>query len=187
MEDLVTPQQNMTLEQYLELEKEAPIRHEYVGGQLRAMTGATRRHNLIAQNIVFALRQVARGTTCRTYMSEVKVQTPDRVIYYPDVMVTCNPESDDPCVISEPCLLIEVVSHTTEVKDRREKLVAYKTIPTLEAYLIVDQARRRVDRHFRDDQGEWRRTTVIGDAAIPLPCSNGALAMPDIYEGVLDD
>lgn len=186
METLAAPHQPPSLDQYLELERDTQVRHEYVGGQLRAMTGATKRHNLIAGNIFSALRQAARRTACQVYMSDVKVLTPANLVYYPDVMVTCEPESGDPYVVSRPCLIVEVISSTTELKDRREKLAAYRTIPTLKAYLIVDQDRQRVDRHFRDEQGGWLRTTVIGEASIPIPCPERALTMSDIYEGVLD-
>lgn len=186
MESLVATHRPPTFEQYLELERDASVRHEYVGGQLRAMTGATRRHNTIAGNIFSTLRQAAKGTPCRAYMSDVKVLIPENVAYYPDVMVSCASESSDPYVVTEPCLIVEVISSTTESKDRREKLAAYRTIPTLKVYLIVDQDRQRVERHFRDERGGWLHTTAIGEAIIPIPCPEATLAMTDIYEGVPD-
>lgn len=121
----------LSVERYLELERESLIRHEYVGGQLYAMTGTTKRHNLIVGNILVALREAAKGTSCRVYSENVKVRTPEDVVYYPDVMVACEPDTDDLYVEQEPCLLVEVISPTTESTDRREKLIAYRTIPRL--------------------------------------------------------
>jgi Uma2 family endonuclease len=184
MEHPAAPHQPPSLDQYLELERDAQVRHEFVGGQLRAMTGATRRHNTIAGNIFSAFRQAAKGTPWRGYMSDVKVLIPENVAYYPDVMVTCAPESSDPYVVTEPCLIVEVTSSTTQNKDRREKLAAYRTIPALKAYLIVDQDRQCVERHFRHEEGGWLHTTAIGESTIPVPCPDGMLALADIYEGL---
>lgn len=174
----------LSVERYLELEKDSPVRHEFVGGQLYAMTGTTKRHNLIVGNILVALRTAARGTSCPVYSESVKVRTPGDIVYYPDVMVACEPDSVDPYVELEPCLLVEVISPTTESTDRREKLIAYRTIPSLQAYLIVDQDSPRVQLHVRDGHGQWLQADVIGDGAFPVPCPRTELTLDAIYEGL---
>ncbi|MBA2374959.1 MAG: Uma2 family endonuclease [Rubrobacteraceae bacterium] len=176
----------MSVEEYLELERDSEVRHEYVNGVLYAMTGAGRRHNSIANNISSLLWIAARGGPCRVYQSDMKVLTPDGPFYYPDVMVACGDEPEDEYFEDAPCLLVEVVSPKTESKDRLEKLAAYRKIPTLGAYLIVDQKQRRIERHFRDENGKWNRTELTdGEGRLPAPCPPGAeLSLADIYEGL---
>lgn len=174
----------MSVEEYLELERDSEVRHEYVGGELYAMTGASRRHNTIANNISSLLWIAARGGPCRVHQSDMKVLTPGGPFYYPDV-VACGEEPEDEYSEDAPCLIVEVVSPKTEAKDRREKLVAYTKIPTLEAYLIVDQRRKRIEHHFRDGSGEWRKADLIGEGNFSVPCPPGAeLSLADIYEGL---
>jgi Uma2 family endonuclease len=175
----------MSVEEYLEFERDSEVRHEYVGGVTYAMTGASRRHNRIAVNILRKLADAAEGGPCRTFISDMKVLTPDDLFYYPDVVVACGEEPEDEYYEDEPCLIVEVVSPNTESKDRREKLVAYRKIPTLEAYLIVDQKRRHVERYFRDRNGEWNRAELTGEGSLPVPCPPGAeLSLAEIYEGL---
>lgn len=183
MAESVAPHPPLRVEQYLELERDAPVRHEFVGGKLYAMSGDSRRHNRIAGNIYIELRAAASGTACRVYMSDMKVQTADEAFYYPDVMVACEAEPDDPYLEHAPCVVVEVVSPSTEMIDRREKLAAYKRMPSLRAYLIVDQDSPRVERHFRDETGQWLQSDVIGTGAFPVPCVDTELTLLDIYDG----
>ncbi len=185
MAERATPHRPLSIEEYLELERESTVRHEYVAGEIHAMTGATRRHNRVIQNVSGLLWSVARGGPCRVSTETVKVRIRDEAAYYPDVMVACGEEPDDPYVESEPCLLVEVVSPSSEAIDHREKLAAYKSIPTLRAYLIVSQERRWVERHFRGEDGIWRRADLVDEGRIPVPCPPGAqLTLDEVYEGL---
>lgn len=103
------------------------------------------------------------------------IQTHSDHFYYPDVMVACGPESADPLVEDGPCLVVEVASPSTTIIDQREKLVAYKRVPTVEAYLIVEQDRRRVHRFWRDADGVWSDDEVSGHGDVPLPCPRTTL------------
>ena len=167
------------------MEETASVRHEYVGGMVYAMGGATRRHNSIALNIATRLLAAARGGPCRVYMEAVKLRVDD-VIYYPDVMVACGPEDEDPLIENAPCLVVEVASPSTESIDRREKMLAYRSIPTLQAYLIVNQQDKRVERYWRDKDGEWRQGEAVGEGSkVPIPCPGPfELTLPEIYEGL---
>src|SRR5919197_6022526 len=136
----------MSMGDFLRLEGASPPRHEYVAGEVYALSGATRRHNRIAGNIFARLWTAARGGPCRVYMSDVKLHVARDVIYYPDVMVACGPEGNDPLIEHAPCLVVEVISPSTEMIDRREKAMVYKGIASLKAYLIVHQDCRRVER-----------------------------------------
>lgn len=175
----------MTVEEYFEFEERVPTRHEYVDGEIYAMSGVTRRHNAIAGNIYVRLRSAVRGTPCRVHIAEVKLRM-GRVIYYPDVMVACGPEPTDERIEDAPCLVVEVLSPSTEKIDRREKLMVYKRIPELRAYLIVEQEERRVDRYWRDGT-EWRHETIVERGTLPIPCEglDVALTLDEIYEDVV--
>lgn len=175
----------MTVEEYLDFEERSPTRHEYVEGQVFAMSGVTRRHNDIAGNVYIRLRTAARGGRCRVQMSDVKLHA-GRVFYYPDVMAACGPAPTDERLEDAPSLVVEVLSPPTQSTDRREKLMVYKSLPSLAAYLIVDQDQPRADRHWRDANGEWRHDIIVEHGVVPV--SFGALSLTltldEIYEGV---
>lgn len=183
MAKIDTPHRFMSTEEYLELEKDAPVRHEYIDGRLFPRAAVTRRHSLIAGNIVLKLAHVTGKTSYQVYVSAVKVRTPADSVYYPDVMVVREPDGGDEDVVLEPCLIVEVASPGTMTRDGREKLAAYQSIPSLNAYLLVDQDRRRVERYHRDEDGGWLHATLIGDSSVPVPCPETDLLLADIYEG----
>jgi Uma2 family endonuclease len=184
MSDSALRHRTLTAADYLALEADGSVRHEYVAGVMYPRVEVTKRHNRIAGNFARLLTEAADDGPCRVYMSDVKLRAGDDVYYYPDVMVACGPEGDDPVVEDAPCLVVEVASPSTAVIDRREKLVAYKRIPTLEAYVIVEQDDRRVQRHWRDEQGVWWDAEVSGRGQVPLPCPETTLTLNDIYAGV---
>jgi Uma2 family endonuclease len=182
MADPVPHDRPLSVEEYLAFELSSPARHEFVDGYVYAMSGPSRRHSRIAMNVGARLWAAARGGPCRVHQAEIKLRI-GRNFYYPDGMVACGPEPDDPYVEDAPCLAVEVTSPSTARTDRREKVTAYTTLPSLGAYLVVDQDRRLVDRHWRDDAG-WHRETLVGHGAIALPCPALTLTLDEIYEGV---
>jgi Uma2 family endonuclease len=184
MERQAHRQPRLRLEDYLEFEEQSATRHEFVAGQIHALTGASRRHNRISGNIASRLIAAARGTPCRVYVSDVKLKVADDIVYYPDVMVACGPPGEHPLLEAEPCVVVEVLSPGTEQIDRREKLLAYKAIPTLQAYLIIHQDRPRVERAWRDEEGNWWDADVAGEGRVPVLCPEVTLDLGEIYEGV---
>lgn len=180
----IPPLKLLTIEEYFAFEEASSGRHEYVKGEVYAMTGASKRHNQIAGNIFAPLRESAKGSPCQVFIEAVKLRVSAEVIYYPDVMVACSDTDKDALVVREPCVVIEITSRDTARVDRSEKLVAYRSIPSLKAYLIVEQAARRIDRHWRDATGEWQRDELVGDGAIPIPCPETTLTVDEIYEGL---
>jgi len=175
----------MTVEEFLDWEDAQLARHELVAGEAYAMSGATLRHNEISLNVASLLRSSGRAIGCRTYMADVRLRVGDDVVYYPDVVVACGALPADERIVDAPCLVVEVLSPSTRRTDRHEKAAVYETIPSLGAYLIVEQDRRLVERRWRDADGAWRRETLDGDGTIPLPCPPGhALPLDAIYEGV---
>ncbi len=184
MAERLEPHGSLTVDEYLKLEESATVRHEYVGGEIFAMVGAIKRHNTIIGNTFGRLWGAARGDACRVYSESVKLRVSDDVIYYPDVMAACGPEGDDPHVEDDPCLVVEVVSPSTETTDRREKLAAHKRMPGLRAYLIVSQDRRWVECHLRGEDGVWRRGDLVDEGRFSVPCPETDLSLDEIYEGL---
>jgi Uma2 family endonuclease len=174
----------MTVAEFLRFEEGSPARHEYVAGEVHAMSGASARHHRIMANVFTRLFSVARGGPCQAFMVDMLLRAAEDLLYYPDVMVVCGPVDGEDRVVHDPCVVIEVTSPSTAVIDRREKLAAYRRIASLRAYLIVDQSRRRVERHWRDTNGEWWREQVPAAGRVPVPCLDIELTVDEIYDGV---
>lgn len=174
----------ISVDEYLEMEERSEVRHEYVGGMLYAMAGSTDRHNRIAFNTARKLADAGDGGPCRVYISDMRFQIGD-VYYYPDVMVACEPpDTDNPTWRTNPCLVVEVLSDSSNSIDRREKLLAYQGIETVQTYLIVHQDSQRVERHFRNEEGRWARADHVHDGYIPIPCPETRLTLEEIYRGL---
>jgi Uma2 family endonuclease len=174
----------MTVEEYLRFEESSPIKHEYVAGEVYAMSGATARHNRIAGNVFARLLAAAKAGPCDVFVSDMRLEAAGDRYYYPDVMVVCTPVGELDVVTRQPCVVVEVTSPSTARIDRGEKLDAYRQIPTLRAYLIVDHRRQRVERHWRDAAHEWRRDDVVTDGRVPVPCLDVEFTLGEIYERV---
>ena len=171
---------------YLAYEAQSPVRHEYIAGEIFAMTGASIRHNIIALNIATALRTHLRGTPCRALMEGVKLYLKkERSYFYPDVMVTCEPrllELDAQVqVVDSPVLIVEVLSPSTEGIDRREKLRAYRTLPSLKEYAMVSQDECRVELHRRRGDIGWDIITFEPGDTVELASVELQLPIADVY------
>jgi len=175
----------MTVEEYFRFEEGSQVRHEYVSGELYAMSGATLRHNLIVANIGARLIAAAGDGPCLVVMNDMRVQVADDVYYYPDIVVICAPMAQLDIVATEPCVVVEVTSPSTARTDRGEKLTAYRKLPALRAYLIVDHRRRRVERHWRagPDDG-WQREEIVVEGRVPVPCIDTDLTLDEMYRRV---
>jgi Uma2 family endonuclease len=180
-------QGRLSVQDYLVSEVRSPARREYVGGVPYAMAGARNAHNLIATNVLIALGLRLRGTPCQSFNSDTKlrVRLPFEVrFYYPDALVTCRPNPEDDVFQDEPAVVVEVLSSQTRRIDEGEKLLAYQTIPSLAAYLLVEQDSVRV-AVFRRTGATFVREVHMGrDALIPLPEIGCDLPLREVYEGV---
>jgi Uma2 family endonuclease len=177
----------MTVEEYFRFEESSSIKHEYVAGEVYAMSGATARHNLITGTIFGLLLASERGGPCRVFTSDMRVEVESDRYYYPDVAVVCTPLGELEVVARDPCMVVEVTSLSTARIDRGEKLDAYRRIPSLRSYLIIDHRRRRVERYWRAAaDGSWHREEIVGESAtaIPIPCLDVDLTLGDIYRRV---
>ena len=173
----------MTRDEYLAFENDSPIRHEYVAGEVYAMTGATKRHSLITLNLAATFKAAARARGCHVFVNDVKVAMDDR-IYYPDVVVSCEKDAGTGLFAEQPVLLVEVTSPHSRATDRREKLEAYRRLPSVQAYLIVSQRRRQVLMYLRGPDDVWVRAEFAGDEVIPLPVIGLQLGLDEVYDGI---
>lgn len=174
----------MTVDEYLAFEDESPIRHEFVDGELFAFAGGAWGHHEIASNIHAVLRPAARALGCRAAIADMRLSVQaERIYYYPDVMVTCEPLNDSDRAATQPIVVVEVLSDSTQRIDREAKLMVYRNIDSLRHYLIVHQHERHVEWHYRAEDGGWQRTQVRTDGAIEIEQLDCVLSLADIYAG----
>lgn len=171
---------------YLQGEAASPIRHEYVAGEVFAMAGGSKAHNIISLNVAMLLRNALRGSGCQTFIADMRVQVAAQSsYYYPDVVVTCAPDdlaADAPGnFIAQPCLIVEVLSPTTEAIDRREKMLAYRHIESLREYVLVDQERRWVEVYRRVESG-WVADLYSPGDTITLETARLEVGMDEVYQ-----
>lgn len=175
----------LSIDDYLRLEEVASIKHEFVDGEMFAMTGGTAAHSRIAVNILTILRDRLKGSGCGVYGSDFKVRVEStNSFYYPDASVDCSDYEGSRLFTTTPVIIFEVLSPSTAAIDRREKLVSYKRIPSLRAYVLVQQARRRVAVYLKDIDDEWtlQEITTGGDFEIEVcPKTLVKLSLDDIY------
>lgn len=174
----------LTFEEYLQFEESSDVRHELVEGHLYAFAGGTDRHSLITVNITGMLWNHLRGKECRVYDSNMKVRVSERTAYYPDVMVACDPSDNHSLYRERPCLLVEVLSPSTHLTDRREKLVAYQTIESLQGYLMVYRDQHWVESYTRNNDGVWVHQDVPAGHDVWFPCVDLTVPVHALYEGV---
>jgi len=177
----------ISVDDYLQGELQSDIRHEYLASEVYAMAGAGEKHNRISLNIAFHLRAASRGKACGVFISDMKLRIESSdTFYYPDVLVSCDPADNQPLFKSQPCLLVEVLSPSTEAIDRREKLHAYRKLPSLQHYLLVSQEKRSVQWHQRDAAGQWLVSDLQDSGTLDLACPGLALTLTldDVYEDV---
>jgi len=176
--------QLISVEDYLEGERLSDVRHEYVGGYVYAMAGASDDHNRIAGNIHGELRERLRGRRCEAFVADMKLKIPgNQAFYYPDVLVACDPADNARYFRERPAVVFEVLSPDTERADQREKWYAYALIPSLKVYVIVSQEKRQVTVLRRSRPGPWVADVIKGKGSIlKLPEIKAEIALARIYE-----
>jgi Uma2 family endonuclease len=174
----ITPPESLprlTPEEYLALERESETRHELVDGYLYAMTGASDRHDEIVGNLFAALHAHLRASGCRVHGSTLKVRVGDD-FYYPDVFVRCARERGDAYFKTDPVLIAEVLSPSTQRNERGDKRLAYQALPTLQEYILISHNEPRVEMLRRLDQ-DWERLVFVGASEV-LQLQSVGLSLP---------
>jgi Uma2 family endonuclease len=169
----------LTVEEYLEGEKLSDARHEFVGGDVFSMVGASQTHNLIAGAFYFVLYGHLRGTGCRVFSGTMKLRVGDD-FYYPDVLVTCDKSDVQPLYVERPSLIVEVLSPSTVMRDTHEKLLAYQAIGSLREYVLVEQQRREI-RVYRRAGASWDLSNFSGPGPLHLASVDLDVSLDEIY------
>ncbi len=176
---------------YFKQEETSPIRHEYLGGQLFAMAGSSEEHNRITGNLGTYLITHLRGSGCKTFIFDMKVKiqvaqgTVD-VFYYPDVMVTCDQEDREKFYKTYPCLVVEVLSPSTETINRREKRLNYQSLASLQEYVLVSQDQMQVEVYRLKGSGNWEVEGLGPNDSLELNSVGLTLTLAEIYDEVFD-
>ena len=172
------------IDDYLDGETRCEIKHEYLGGEVVAMGEASARHGLVAGGIYAAALPHARRKRCQLFMADMKVRVDNAdqtYFYYPDLLLACDVQDREPYYRRRPCLIVEVLSPSTERIDRREKLFAYQTIPSLREYLLIDPDQRCVEIYRF---GDTVRHETHTEGGFRLDCLDAELTVDEIYMDV---
>jgi Uma2 family endonuclease len=184
-----TVQTRLTAQQYLEIERRAEYKSEFLNGEMFAMSGASRAHNLIATNVTRELSGQLRGRPCETYAGDMRVKVSETGLYtYPDVLVVCGEaEFEDAHVdtLLNPTVIVEVLSPSTEAYDRGEKFAQFRNLASLREYVLIAQDRPRIERFRRSEGHDWLFSSVDGlEETAHLTAIGCDLALADVYERV---
>jgi Uma2 family endonuclease len=175
--------------EYLRLERQSEYKSEYVNGEIFAMTGASRKHNLVSGNIFGELRQQLKGRPCEAFMVDMRVKVTATGLYtYPDVVVVCGePKFEDKYVdtLLNPTVLVEVLSQSTERYDRIAKSSYYRTLDSLTEHLLVAQDEVRLEQYVKQENGTWLLFEYTSlEVVVELPSISCALDLSDVYDKV---
>jgi len=185
------PRPRLTIPEYLALERDCEVRHEYLDGEMFAMAHPTRRHSLIAGNLFGQIWTQLRGSLCKVHKETMRVRTPSGLFAYPDVVAVCSKPSFDDAefkTLLNPALIIEVLSSSTEDFDRITKWAYYRSIPSLLEYVLVSQDRMYVEQLRKQENGGWTRSDLDDPGqALELRFIACQLPLTEIYERVSEE
>lgn len=176
----------MDIKEYFELEEHNPdTRYEYLDGDVYMMSGGSANHATIGGNIYAILRGLLRGGPCRVYNSDLRVLVSEKRYFYPDVTITCDARDRGTTnLIHSPRLVVEVLSISTESRDRGRKLQSYLACPTIEQYLLVDARSMRIET-YRKERGRWIYDAFEADDEVELTTLDVHFPVADAYEDVV--
>lgn len=186
------PTRRYTPAEYLILERAAATKSELIDGEIFAMAGASRRHNLITGNVLGELRAQLRHRPCEVYPSDMRVKVPATGLYtYPDVVVTCDEPRFEDAVLDtllNPTLLVEVLSESTAGYDRGVEFDHFRSIESLREVLFVAQERVHVVHYVRQDDGTWTLSEIQDlEGRLPLPSMEAELLLAEVYAKIRFD
>lgn len=181
----------VSVEAYLRAEEQSTERHEYHDGEVLMMAGGTYRHSVVITNAIVGIQSRLKGKRCRASEANTRVLTSDSNSYvYPDVTVVCGEPQFDPAdlkktTITNPSLVVEVVSESTEAYDRGEKFGRYRECSSLNQYVLISTAEPVVETYLRREDGTWVFSSVKGmDAVAKLEAIGVELPLAEVYDGV---
>jgi Uma2 family endonuclease len=177
----------LTTKDYLELERASSVRHEWHNGEMIAMAGASKAHNLIALSIASSLRQQLKGKPCKAFITDLKLAVASADLYfYPDIMVICGKDAFiEEDITSDAAVIIEVLSESTEAFDRGMKFKFYQSLRSLKEYVLVSQHKMQVERYEKISKSEWHYTILdLPEKQLELVGIGARISVAEIYEEV---
>jgi Uma2 family endonuclease len=175
----------MTLDEYMAWENAQPERHEFFRGEVIAMAAPRRVHAMAAQNTAAALHAHLKGSPCCVFMHSMKVQVDNDAIFYPDVFVTCHEQDlKTDMVFRHPVVIVEVLSNSTQAYDRGQKFAAYRRLPSLKEYVLVDPDTQRVEVFRRNERELFELHDQTGLLELTLASVAARLPMAEVFDGV---
>jgi Uma2 family endonuclease len=176
-----------TPEEYFEWEANQEIRHEYFDGEVYAMTGGTLNHSEISTNFGFLLKAHLRRGRCRLLNGDARVNIYNSNKYvYPDLSVSCNDrDRNNTKFVSNPCLIVEVLSPSTEAYDRGDKFAMYRLSPSLQDYVLVSTNKMAIDIYNKDDRGKWDILNYRSGDVVELASIDLTFPIEQIYEDII--
>jgi len=174
-----------TPEEYLKLDRNSPVRYEYMDGHAYALAGGTLDHSTICVNLVSLLHHLLQGSPCRVYNSDARVRLSPTRYVYPDLTISCDAQDRGPTdVLTAPRVVIEVLSPSTEGYDRGEKFSYYRECPSLQEYVLVASERQTVEVYFRQEQAPWGVRAYGQGDEIALTSIDVRFPLDAVYAGV---
>jgi Uma2 family endonuclease len=181
---MALPAEKLSLSDYLTWENQQRGRHEYFGGEVFAMVGVRRVHGLVVLNLAFAIKSHLKGSLCQVFSESLKLQVADAV-FYPDLFVTCDPgDLATDMIFRKPTLVAEVLSESTQAYDRSLKFAAYRQIPELREYVLVDPDSRTVEVFRRNERNVFELHDQTGATELHLASVDLHMPMADVFDGV---
>ncbi|MFT3819146.1 MAG: Uma2 family endonuclease [Rubrivivax sp.] len=185
---MALPAHKPTIEDFLAWEEAQPERHEFYRGEFFAMVGGRRVNGLVTGNLYAALRSRLAGTPCRAFFESMQLQVADDAIFYPDLFVTCDPaDLKTERIFRAPLLVAEVLSESTQAYDRGLKFAAYRQLPSLREYLLVDPDTRRVEVFRRNERELFELHDQTGRTELHLASVDFRLTMAELFDGLDDE
>lgn len=178
----------MTIEEYLQFEKTAEVKHEYYRGEVFAMAGAKPRHNVISKNLIRDIATALRGNPCQPYGSDMRINVPVNTLFtYPDISIICGdivPSEFDEDTATQPLVIIEILSKSIKDYDRIGKFKLYRDIPTLKEYILVDSESVNIEAFRMNSNNHWEleEYKTVADK-LAIPSVQVYISIADIYEG----
>lgn len=179
----------MTADEFLVWEREQSERHHYVAGEVFAMSGGTARHSFLSAQMIGILRQALRGNPCQVYTADLRLGLQDAAFVYADAVIVCPPlvlraQSTD--VVTNPSVLVEVLSKSTEAYDRGDKLARYLALPSVKHVMFVSQRSARVELYSRQEDGTMRFEIFERGSQVELGRLGISFPVDELYEGAFD-
>lgn len=186
--NLATKKEPLTDTDYLRIERQAFEKSEFIGGRIVAMAGASENHNIISSNLFLEIGIQTKKNACRAFSSDMRVKAKKGNYYYPDIVVACGErkfEDNKKDVLLNPSVIVEVLSKSTKLKDRNEKLDSYTSLDSLTDYVLIEQDTVRVEHYIKSGEKEWKmRLLTEKTDKLVLESINCEISLEEIYREV---